>query len=68
MKRTYTNGELFNALKIISETCENYKSAFNGQCQRCPLRNKYNDCALAEDIEPCEWDRNDLDDWTAFNL
>lgn len=68
MERTYTNAEIFNAIEIISKTCEEYKNAFYGQCKKCPLRNEYDDCALNDNIMPCDWDKNDLDDWTAFNL
>lgn len=64
----YTNEEIYNAVKVIADTCEEYKNMFkDGQCVNCPLRNVYDDCGVI-DREPCDWVTNELDEWTAFRF
>ena len=64
--KKYTNEEIYNALKVIHETCNEYKDAFNGgQCMNCPMRDDYDNCGVLE-LEPCDWEIRELDDWKAF--
>lgn len=63
----YTNEEIYNALKVISETCEEHSRMFKGEgCDNCPLENCNGDCALFEDDRPSDWVLHNPNKWRAF--
>ena len=61
-KMRHTNEEVYNALTVLKEVCEN-----SPDCACCPL--EYDDgrkCAVGEIGIPCDWDITLPNKWKAF--
>lgn len=60
MKKTYSNQEIYNALSLIRDVCNEYSD-----CKTCPF-GKRNCCQLNEET-PQNWRLIPPDEYKAFN-